>query len=294
MERKPPWLKVSLPTGETVQQVKTVLERFELHTVCEEAHCPNLGECFGQGTATFMILGDMCTRFCKFCAVKTGNPKGVLDREEPERLASAVSELKLKYVVITSVDRDDLPDRGSIHFARTITAVKNKNPDTAVEVLIPDFSGCRAFIDTVVKAQPDILGHNVETVARLTPVIRDHRASYELSLTVLKTIKEIAPALLTKSGFMIGMGETKGEVLETMQDLKNAGVDILTIGQYLQPTKSHLAVKEFVPPEKFNDYKRAAEALGFPSVASGPLVRSSYHAADVLLPMQPLKSAQVF
>jgi lipoic acid synthetase len=283
MERKPPWLKVSLPSGETYKEVKAILSRFQLHTVCQEARCPNVGECFGQGTATFMILGDICTRCCKFCAVKTGNPQGVVDQDEPERIASAVKELKLKFVVITSVDRDDLPDKGSDHFARTIRAIKNESPRTAIEVLVPDFGGDEKLIDNVVDAKPDILGHNVETVARLTPAIRDRRTRYQRSLDVLKTVKDHSPPQVTKSGFMVGMGETEDEILKTIQDLKNAQVDVLTIGQYLQPTKSHLPVKEFVPPEKFNDYKRTAEALGFKSVAAGPLVRSSYRAADMVL-----------
>ncbi len=288
MERKPAWLKVALPSGDTFRQVKATLDRFQLHTVCQEAHCPNVGECFGQSTATFMILGDTCTRRCRFCAVKTGNPKGLLDPTEPERLAAAVLDLQLKYVVITSVDRDDLPDKGSGHFASAIAAIKNKNPGTAIEVLIPDFDGNRASIETVVKAKPMIIGHNVETVKRLSSIVRDRRASYERSLDVLKMTKWYSQAQLTKSGFMVGMGETEDEVEATIQDIRNARTDILTIGQYLQPTRAHLPVKEFIAPEKFSQYKKKAEALGFRYVAAGPLVRSSYHAADIFQTRKPV------
>ncbi|MCS6788301.1 MAG: lipoyl synthase, partial [Aigarchaeota archaeon] len=234
MER-PPWLKVVLPHGPVYERVREVVRRHGLHTVCQSAICPNVGECWGSGTATFMILGDVCTRGCRFCAVTHGNPRGSVDLTEPERVAAAVSELGLSYVVITSVCRDDLPDGGASVFAETVRAVKRRNPGSLVEVLIPDFEGERRAIEEVVRAGPDVVGHNVETVRRLTPVVRDRRASYERSLAVLRTVKEVDPRMITKSSMMLGLGETDEEVVETLRDLRAVGVDVVTLGQYLRP-----------------------------------------------------------
>jgi len=273
---RPGWLKAKLPAGETFSGVKEILRRNGLHTVCEEALCPNRGECWGRGTATFMILGDTCTRYCRFCAVKTGNPRGALDREEPERVARAVGELQLRYVVLTSVDRDDLEDGGAEHFARTVRAIKKESPSTRVEVLIPDFGGRRDPLVLVLAAGPDVLGHNIETVERLTRLVRDRRATYRTSIEVLAEAKRISRRMITKSGLMLGLGETKQEVLGSMSDLRAAGVDVITLGQYLQPTREHLPVAEYVPPESFAEYRRIGCEMGFRDVVAGPLVRSSY------------------
>ncbi|MEN3047629.1 MAG: lipoyl synthase [Candidatus Caldarchaeales archaeon] len=284
MER-PPWLKVVLPHGPVYERVREVVRRHGLHTVCQSAVCPNLGECWGSGTATFMILGDVCTRGCRFCAVTHGNPRGAVDLVEPERVAAAVSELGLSYVVITSVCRDDLPDGGASAFAETVRAVKRRSPGVLVEVLIPDFGGERGAIEEVVRAGPDVVGHNVETVRRLTPVVRDRRASYERSLDVLRTVKEVDPRRITKSSIMLGLGETDDEVIETLRDLRAAGVDVVTMGQYLRPLDSplYLPVVEYVRPERFRELEEAAYRMGFLYVASGPLVRSSYRAAEAFV-----------
>ncbi len=281
IKRKPEWLKIKLPGGGEFRDVKRALRKYRLHTVCEEARCPNLGECWGEGTATFMILGNVCTRFCKFCATQTGNPRGIIDETEPFRVAEAVRELKLKYVVLTSVTRDDLEDQGASIYKETIRAIKNKNPDTHVEVLTPDFYAKEELIETVVKAGPDVFAHNVETVRRLTPIVRDRRFSYEKSIKTLKITKKIRPHIVTKSGFMVGLGEKEDEVFETIKDLKNAGCEILTIGQYLQPTKRHLPVERYVTLEEFQRYRDFALEMGFKYVASGPLVRSSYRAGEI-------------
>lgn len=282
---KPEWLKIRLTQNESFTQVRATLKRLKLHTVCEEALCPNRAECWGTGTATVMILGDICTRACRFCAVTTGNPKGVVDPEEPYRVAQAIYELGLKYVVLTSVDRDDLPDGGALQFHKTIRAIKQLDPTILVEPLIPDFRGNLYALRLVIEAGPDVLAHNIETVRRLSPKVRDRRASYEQSLRVLEAAKEIKPDLYTKSSIMVGLGETPEEVVEAMRDLRAVGVDIVTIGQYLRPTahKRHLPVVEYVRPEMFRYYEEKGYELGFRFVASGPLVRSSYKAAEAFV-----------
>lgn len=281
--RKPNWIKVKLPVGEEYERVRKLLKTLRLHTVCEEAMCPNIAECWGAGTATVMILGDTCTRACKFCAVKTGNPKGFVDHAEPLKVALAIAKLALKYVVITSVDRDDLPDGGASIFAQTIQRIQELSPDTVVEGLIPDFQGDLIALKTVVDANPHVLGTNIETVRRLSPVVRDPRASYEQTLLILENIKKLNPNIKSKSGMMLGLGETVDEVLQTMDDLREVGVEILTLGQYLQPTAKHLTVKEWVSPEKFQYFRLEALKKGFKFVASGPLVRSSYKAWESLI-----------
>ncbi len=272
-----------MPSGgyKTIEAVRNVLERYRLNTVCSSALCPNVFECWGAGTATFMILGDTCTRACRFCAVRTGNPRGRVDRDEPERVAAAVAELGLDYVVVTSVDRDDLPDGGASIFAETVRRIKEVSPGTLVEVLVPDFGGQEDSVRTVVRAGPDVFAHNIETVRRLTPTVRDRRASYDTSLRVLRLAKELG-APLTKSGLMLGLGEEKGEVIEALRDMREVGVDIVTIGQYIRPTNSarHLPVARWVAPEEFREFEAMALQMGFKAVASGPLVRSSYRALE--------------
>lgn len=248
--------------------------------MCEEALCPNLHECWGGGTATLMLMGDMCTRGCRFCAVKSGKPEGVLDMFEPIKAARALREIGLNYVVLTSVCRDDLPDGGAGHFAATVEAIKRDAPNTLVEVLIPDFRGDIEALKKVVKAQPDVIAHNIETVEELTDRVRDPRANYSQSLLVLRNIKRLNSRVFSKSSIMLGLGETRDQVLRAMKDLRNEKVDFLTLGQYLRPTKRHLEVVEYVPPEKFDEYKEMALALGFLYVAAGPLVRSSYRAGE--------------
>jgi len=282
-ERKPEWLRVRPPSGENYAHLKTLLRSLDLHTVCEEAHCPNVGECWGGGTATIMLLGDTCTRGCRFCAVTSGNPRGAIDVDEPRKVAGAIAELGLTYVVLTSVDRDDLPDGGAGHFAQTIREIKARDSDVLVEALIPDFQGDLAAVRTVVDANPDVLDHNIETVRRLQHPVRDRRAGYEQSLAVLRGAKSMRDGLYTKSSIMLGLGESHDEVLETMDDLRDAGVDIVTLGQYLRPSAWHLPVQEFVPPERFDAYRREAEAMGFLYAAAGPLVRSSYRAGEFFL-----------
>ncbi len=285
---KPEWLKIRPPT-KAFSELKGLVSHFGLHTVCQEAHCPNMSECWSGGTATFMVLGDICTRGCKFCAVKTGNPKGIVNSEEPFMLAQCVKEMnelnsaKLNYIVITSVDRDDLPDQGASHFASCVTEVKKANPGIMVEVLTPDFRGNRECIKTVADAQPDVFGHNIETVRRLQRKARDLRAGYEQSLSVLAAAKEINPKIFTKSSIMLGLGETEEELMQAMKDLLAVGVDILTLGQYLRPSSWHLPVAEYVSPEKFNKLKLAGERLGFKYVAAGPFVRSSYRAGELFV-----------
>ena len=279
--QKPDWLKVKIPSGDEFKQVFDLLKSHNLSTVCQEARCPNIAECWAKKSATIMILGRVCTRTCKFCAVTTGNPKGMLDLKEQENVAEVIKKLGLRYVVITSVDRDDLEDLGSGHYARTVQAIKEKNPHTKIEVLIPDFNCREEFLKKIVEAKPYVLGHNLETVRRLTPFIRDRRCGYEKSLQVLKMAKKIDSKILTKSGFMLGLGETEEETIATLQDLKDADADIITIGQYLQPTKKHFQVQKYYTPEEFNKLKNFAEGLGIKYVISGPLVRSSYHASDL-------------
>jgi len=275
-EPKPAWLKVRFPAGERFHQIKGLLREQELHTVCEEARCPNIGECFNAGTATFMILGGVCTRSCGFCAVTTGRPQP-LDWLEPYRLAKAVRTLALDYVVITSVNRDDQPDGGAAIFAGCIRAIRRDNPRCRIEVLIPDFMGDRAALETVARARPYVLNHNIETVPRLYRRVRP-KARYERSLELLRRAKELDPGLVTKSGLMVGLGETEEEVFAVLAGLRAAGVDLVTIGQYLRPDADHLPVERYYPPEEFAPFVQYGRALGFRHVEAGPLVRSSYHA----------------
>ncbi len=277
--KKPPWLKKRIPPFQNLQKVKSILEQTDLHTVCEEARCPNLGECFSRGTSTFLILGRVCTRNCGFCAVEHGVPVPT-DGTEPERVAQAVQKMGLQYVVITSVTRDDLPDGGASLFAKTIQTIRALNPKIKVEVLIPDFKGDLTSLKAVLKEYPDVLNHNIETISRLYPRVRP-QADYSRSLNLLKSSKKSHPYILTKSGFMLGLGETKEEVLELLRDLREVGCDFLTIGQYLQPRPDRLPVVRFVPPEEFGEYKRIGEGMGFRAVASGPFVRSSFHAFEM-------------
>jgi len=277
-QRKPPWLRVKLPSGETFFALKRLVWEHRLHTVCEEAMCPNIGECWNQRSATFMLLGDTCTRSCGFCAVKTGRP-GAIDAQEPERVAMAIATLGLRYAVITSVNRDDVPDGGSHIFAATVRAVRQQVPDCRVEVLIPDFKGNWEALAEVVAAQPDVLNHNMESIARLYYTVRP-QAKYERSLELLQRVKMLNPAMRTKSGVMVGLGEEPEEIVETMRDLRRSQCDLLTIGQYLRPSAQHLPVVRYYHPEEFAELKRQGEALGFVHVEAGPLVRSSYHAAD--------------
>jgi lipoic acid synthetase len=263
--------------------VKSLLRGLELHTVCEEARCPNVGECWGGGTATIMLLGDTCTRGCRFCAVASGNPGGWTDPLEPEKVARALEALGLTYVVLTSVDRDDLPDGGAAHFAATVRAVKRRCPELVVETLIPDFAGDLEAVRTVAESGPEVVDHNLETVERLQGTVRDRRAGYRQSLRVLQAVKETRPDAYTKSSLMLGLGERREEVVQAMQDLRAAGVDILTLGQYLRPTSWHLAVEAYVPPETFDAYRETADGLGFLYCAAGPLVRSSYRAGEYFL-----------
>jgi lipoic acid synthetase len=280
IKRKPDWLRIDLNKGRSLNYVKEILSRFSLNTVCEEANCPNRMECFSKKTATFMILGSQCTRNCRFCNVTHGTPQPV-DPEEPDKVAKAAAELELKHVVVTSVTRDDLPDGGARHFSRVIKAIKSLSSDTVVEVLIPDFRGSFAALETVVKAKPEVLNHNIETVPRLYPEVRP-AAIYERSLELLSRVKSIDGSMLTKSGIMVGLGEKEEEVFRVFNDLRSAGCDFLTIGQYLAPSAGHYPVAEYISPEIFKMYKEKALSLGFSFVASAPLVRSSYNAAEML------------
>jgi lipoic acid synthetase len=280
--QKPRWLKVPVPGGERYQQVKATLAGLKLHTVCAEAHCPNVGECWGGGTATVMLMGDTCTRGCRFCQVKTAANPPPLDVDEPRHLAEAIAALGLDYIVVTSVDRDDLPDGGAAHFAEAIVRLK-EIPGLLVEVLTPDFRGDAEAVRVVGRAGPDVFANNIETVRRLTPVVRDARAGYQQTLDVLASMKAQFPGVVTKSSIMVGLGETEAELLETMRDLRAHGVEILTLGQYLRPSEWHLPVAEFVTPERFEALREQGLALGFRYVASGPLVRSSYRAAELFL-----------
>ena len=281
--RLPEWLRLKLPTSDTFSHTRALLDELKLHTVCESAKCPNHWECWSKGTATFMIAGDRCTRACGFCAVSTAKPLA-LETDEPLRVAEATRRMKLKHVVITAVARDDLADGGAAHFRKTIESVRELNPGIVIEVLVPDFLDNDVAIENVLAANPHIYNHNLETVRRLTPSVR-HRATYHRSLSVLAKVKaRRGETIHTKSGIMLGLGEQEEEVLTAMHDLRAANCDILTLGQYLQPTLKHLPVVEFVTPAKFAEYKTRAEALGFVHVASGPMVRSSYHADEFQLP----------
>ena len=274
MQRKPDWLRVKLPVGKEYAEVRGLVDTHKLHTICESGNCPNMGECWGSGTATFMILGNICTRSCSFCAVATGKPLAV-DTDEPNRVANSVKLMQVKHCVITSVDRDDLKDGGSIIWAETINAIRRESPTTTLETLIPDFRGIWENLDRVIAVRPEVISHNLETVRRLTKEVRI-QAKYDRSLECLSRIS--ASGLRTKSGIMLGLGEHEADVLEAMQDLFNAGVHILTLGQYLQPTRAHHPVLEWIEPKQFDYYKQAGLEMGFRYVESGPLVRSSYHA----------------
>jgi lipoyl synthase len=280
MRRHPDWLKVQIGGGETYVKMKNLLKTAKLHTICEEAKCPNIAECFGCGTAVFLILGDICTRSCAYCNVCHGEPLPI-NENEPKDIAESVKSLGLKYVVITSVTRDDLSDGGASVFSQTIQEIRRMNNRCKIEVLIPDFTGNRNALQTVINAVPDVINHNIEVIEALFPDVRPN-GDYQRSLSVLKTIKSIKKTMKTKSGFMIGFGETKDQIIATMQDLRSSGVDFLTIGQYLQPTRNHLSVSKYYTPEEFEEFKMIAVDLGFQHVESGPLVRSSYHADKIV------------
>ncbi|MCP1675177.1 lipoic acid synthetase [Natronocella acetinitrilica] len=279
---KPAWLRAKVPTGAGYTAVKQNVRKHRLATVCEESMCPNIGECWNAGTATIMLMGAVCTRACRFCAVDTGNPRGWLDPEEPRNTGESVQLMGLRYVVLTSVDRDDLPDGGAAHYAACVRAVKELNPETAVEALTPDFQGRLEDVETVVDSGLEVFAQNVETVRRLTHPVRDPRASYEQTLVVLAHAKRHRPSVLTKTSLMLGLGETDEEIRESLEDLKAANVDIVTFGQYLRPTANHLPVERYVTPEQFAEYRRWGLEMGFLEVVSGPLVRSSYRADQVL------------
>lgn len=288
LQKKPEWIKIRPPAGESYLKIKDMLKELNLATVCQEARCPNIAECWGGkdgvgGTATFMLMGEVCTRGCRFCAVKTGNPKGKIDNDEPEKVGWAIAQMALDYVVITSVDRDDLPDQGADHFGRTIETIKKNNKHLIVEVLTPDFRGVKECVERIVKSKPDVFAHNIETVERLTHKVRDPRATYKQTLAVLTMIKDADPTMYTKSSIMLGLGEKDDEVLQTLKDLRTVQCDVVTFGQYLQPTKTKLKVEEFVHPEKFQYWQKVAEEMGFLYVASGPLVRSSYKAGEFFM-----------
>lgn len=278
--KKPKWLRVKLPIGENYKNVRSLVDRYKLHTICESGNCPNMGECWGAGTATFMILGNICTRSCGFCAVATGKPNKV-DALEPQRVARSIKLMGVKHCVLTSVDRDDLKDGGSIIWSETITAIRKLTPQTTIETLIPDFKGEKDNIQRIIDLRPEIISHNLETVKRLSKKVRI-QAKYQRSLDVLQYIKENGLSR-TKSGIMVGLGEQKEEVIETMHDLKSVGVEVVTIGQYLQPTKKHFPVVKFINPEEFKFYKEIGLSLGFKHIESSPLVRSSYHAEKHIL-----------
>jgi lipoic acid synthetase len=277
--KKPPWLKKRLPPAQDLERVRGILKRGELHTVCEEARCPNLGECFSKGTATILILGRICTRDCGFCAVERGTPSSP-EEDEAEKVAEAVRQMELRYVVLTSVTRDDLPDGGASHYAEVIRRIRRVDSRIRIEVLIPDFRGRTSSLLQVLAASPDILNHNMETIQRLYPDVRP-QADYGRSLLLLRQSKEETPRLATKSGFMLGLGEEKEEVLPLLEDLRSVECDFVTIGQYLQPRPDRLPVKRYVPPGEFEEYKRIGEAMGFKGIAAGPFVRSSYHASQL-------------
>lgn len=281
-DRKPPWLRISMAQSAEFREVKKTVDGHRLATVCEESHCPNMNECWSNGTATIMVMGSVCTRACKFCAVDTGNPNGWLDTEEPENTARSVELMDLRYVVITSVDRDDLADGGASHYTACVKAIKRRTPQTAVEALTPDFCGVKEHVELVVSSGLEVFAQNVETVKRLTHPVRDPRASYEQTLEVLRYGKSIQPNVLTKTSLMLGLGETEDEIKQCMDDLREVNIDILTMGQYLQPTKNHLTVDRWVHPDEFEKYREWGLERGFIEVASGPMVRSSYRADRIL------------
>jgi lipoic acid synthetase len=279
---KPRWLRAKMPSGSGYSNTRNIVHEHRLSTVCEESMCPNIGECWNAGTATIMVLGSVCTRACRFCAVDTGNPKGWLDAEEPRNTGKAVNLMGLEYVVITSVDRDDLADGGAAHYADCVREIKRQNPQTAVEALTPDFNGNKQHVELVVDSGLDVFAQNVETVRRLTHPVRDPRAGYEQTIDVLRHAKAHRPEVLTKTSLMLGLGEEDREIMQTMQDLRKANVDILTLGQYLRPTPNHLAVERYVTPEEFEAYRTEGLEKGFLEVVAGPMVRSSYRAEQVL------------
>lgn len=281
---KPSWLKVRAPAGENYLKLKEMLRTRRLATVCEEAHCPNIGECWSGGTATIMVMGDTCTRGCRFCNVKTAKRPGALDAAEPQNVAQSLLDMNLNYVVVTTVDRDDLPDQGAGHFAEIIRQVKEKNPHLRIETLAGDFQGREDLLQILLDSNGiDVFAHNIETIERLTPGVRDRRATYQQSLAVLANAKKLHPGIVTKTSIMVGLGETPEEVVQAMKDCLAAGVEIFTLGQYLQPSSWHLDVKEFITPEQFREYERIGLELGFKYVASGPLVRSSYRAGEFFI-----------
>ena len=281
IERKPTWLRVKSQNSVKYRQLKEIVSSKKLHTVCEEAMCPNIQECWSHGTATFMLLGSVCTRACKFCAVDTGNPKGALDKDEPSKVANSIYNMELKYAVLTSVNRDDLSDGGADHFSSTVKAIKEKSPKVIIETLVPGFLGNEKSIEILLDSNLEVFAQNLETVRRLTKRVRDPRAGYDQTLKVLSYAKEYSPSVITKTSLMLGLGETKDEILEAFKDIRSTGVDVLTLGQYMRPTINHLPVDKWYTPEEFLEYKEAALELGFIEVASGPMVRSSYRADKI-------------
>ena len=278
IERKPTWLRVKSQNSSKYRELKSIVSDKKLHTVCEEAMCPNIQECWSHGTATFMLLGSVCTRACKFCAVDTGNPKGSLDKDEPIKVANSIAHMNLKYAVLTSVNRDDLADGGAEHFSHTIKAIKEKAPEVIVEALVPDFLGNKQSIEILLNSKLEVFAQNLETVSRLTKRVRDPRAGYDQTLEVLSYAKQHSPSVITKTSLMFGLGETEEEILKTFDDIKGTGVDVLTLGQYMRPTVNHLPVEKWYTPEEFEYFKDLAIEIGFLEVASGPMVRSSYRA----------------
>lgn len=285
MREHPNWLIKRAPRAEVLAEMKALFSELSLHTVCESALCPNLGECFSKGTATFLLMGDVCTRYCRFCAIRKGRPFR-LDLDEPQHVAQAVARLKLRYVVLTSVTRDDQPDGGAAHFARTVAVIRQSSPKTAVEALVPDFQGSAEALKIVVDSQPNVISHNIETVFSLYSSVRPH-ADYGRSLELLRAVKARNNGIFTKSGLMLGLGERKAEIIKVMQDLRSIGCDFLTIGQYMSPSLSHHPVVGYVPPDEFAEYKSLGEEMGFRSVASGVFVRSSFNAAEMLVNQRP-------
>ena len=281
IERKPKWLRIKSQNSSKFRELKEIVSHKKLHTVCEEAMCPNIQECWSHGTATFMLLGSVCTRACKFCAVDTGNPKGQIDGKEPEKVANSIAQMNLKYAVLTSVNRDDLEDGGAMHFAQTVVSIKKEAPGVIIEALVPDFLGKRESIETLLDSNVEVFAQNLETVKRLTHQVRDHRAGYEQTLEVLAYAKKYSPKTISKTSLMLGLGESEDELLESFNDIRSAGVDVLTLGQYMRPTINHLPVERWYSPEEFQYMKKLALDIGFKEVASGPLVRSSYRADKI-------------
>lgn len=281
IERKPKWLRIKSQNSSKFRELKEIVSHKKLHTVCEEAMCPNIQECWSHGTATFMLLGSVCTRACKFCAVDTGNPKGQIDAKEPEKVANSIAQMNLKYAVLTSVNRDDLEDGGAMHFAQTVVSTKKEAPGVIIEALVPDFLGKRESIETLLDSNVEVFAQNLETVKRLTHQVRDHRAGYEQTLEVLAYAKKYSPKTISKTSLMLGLGESEDELLESFNDIRSVGVDVLTLGQYMRPTINHLPVEKWYSPEEFQYMKKLALDIGFKEVASGPLVRSSYRADKI-------------